>query len=122
MLLMSTAQTTRRAPRGSLLVLGLLLVLWLAWLAWWLLAPERNPDGQCEGLGFGCTLTPRSLAEFAAVIALAPLTALVLAVTAAVRAVRVGRGSPRSAWDFLVGALLVAAFLAWLVGTVAGSL
>lgn len=31
----------------------------------WLLAPDSLPAGQCSGLGFGCTLTPRDSIEFA---------------------------------------------------------
>lgn len=114
------ARTTR--PRGSLLVLATLVLLWVVWGAAWLVAPDRNPGGQCAGLGFGCTLTPQDLVAFAGIIAVAPLTVLVLAVTLVVRLVRIGRGSPRTVWDVVVGALILLAFGVWLTGTVAGAI
>jgi len=120
MLVMTTMSTTRR-PRGSLIVLGLLLALWAGWLLWWVAAPDRNPGGQCSGLGFGCTLTPHDFAVFAGVIVVAPLSALAIVVTLVVRAVRIGRGSPRTVWDVVLAMLLVGAGLLWLVGTVLGS-
>lgn len=122
MLGMSEANTPRRPSRGSLVVLVALVVLWLIWLGWFLLAPDRNPGGQCEGLGFGCTLTPQDLAEFAAVILLVPFTVLVIAVTGVVRLVRIGKGSPRSRWDLTLGGLLAAAVLMWIAGTVVGAI
>ena len=91
MLVMSTGNTPARSPRGSLAVLVGLLVLWLAWLGWFLLAPDRNADGRCAGLGFGCTLTPRDVAVFAGIILVAPLSVLVGVVTGVVRLVRVVR-------------------------------
>jgi hypothetical protein len=107
--------------RGSLFVLATLAVLWLCWLAWFLAAPDRNPGGQCEGLGFGCTPTPRDVASFAGLVGLAPLSVLVLGVTLLVRLVRTQRGSPRTVWDVLVGAALLAFGALWLAGTVAGA-
>jgi len=113
------ARSTR--PRGSLAVLAALLLLWVLWGAAWLVAPDRNPGGQCEGLGFGCTLTPHDTVAIAGVIVVAPLTVLVLVVTLVVRLVRIRRGSPRTVWDVVVGALLLLAFGVWLTGTVAGA-
>ena len=122
MLGMSTANTPRRAPRGSLTVLVGLLVLWSCWLVWLLLAPDRNADGRCEGLGFGCTPTPRDAAEFAGILVVAPLSLLVVVVTGVVRLVRISRGSPRTVWDLVLAALLAAAVGAWVAGSVAGAL
>lgn len=121
MLGMSEATTPRRTPRGSLAVLVALLVLWLSWLAWFLLAPDRNADGRCEGLGFGCTLTPHDAAVFAGIIVVAPMSLLVVAVTVVVRLVRITRGSPRTVWDLVLGALLAAAVVLWLTGSVSGA-
>lgn len=33
-----------------------------------LTAPDHNPSGQCEGIGFGCTLTPHDGTVFLAVL------------------------------------------------------
>ena len=120
----STAEAPTRSttPRGSLVVLATLVVLWVLWAAALLVAPDRNPDGQCEGLGFGCTLTAHDFTLILGIIALAPLTALVLAVTLVVRLVRISLGSPRTLWDVVVGALLLLAFGVWLTGTVAGAI
>jgi hypothetical protein len=122
MLGMRTANAPRRAPHGSLAVLVSLLVLWSCWLLWFVLAPDRNADGRCEGLGFGCTLTPRDAAEFAGILVVAPVSVLVLIVTGVVRLVRIRRGSPRTVWDLVLGMLLAAAVVAWVAGSVAGSL
>lgn len=118
---MTAPSRTTTSPRGSLIVLAVLTVVWLGWLTWFLSAPDRNPGGQCAGLGFGCTPTPRDVASFVGVIGLAPLSVLVLVVTLVVRLVRIRAGSRRTAWDVAVGALLVAAGALWLVGTVAGA-
>ncbi len=120
MLVMNTASGPR-APRGSLLVLAVLAAVWAAWGSWFALSPDRNPGGQCEGLGFGCTPTPRDLAAFVGLIGLAPVSVLALLVTLVVRLVRIGRGSRRTAWDVVVGALLLGAGGLWLAGTVAGA-
>lgn len=119
---MTSAAPSGRHPRGSLVVLTALGLLWAGWAAWFLTAPDANPGGQCEGLGFGCTLTPRDVATFVGLIGLAPLSVLVLVVTLVVRFVRVGRGSPRTVWDVVVGALLLGAGVLWVAGTVAGAL
>jgi len=119
---MSTPQPERRTPRGSLVVVASLVLVWLVWLAAYLVAPDTNPSGQCSGIGFGCTPDPQSSLGFVAVLALVPLTALVLLVTLVVRGVRIGRGSPRSAWDVVVGFVLLAMALVVVGGTVAGAL
>jgi len=119
---MTTTAETRRTPRGSLIVLLALAALWVAWGLWFTMAPDTNPGGQCSGLGFGCTLTPHDLAAFAAVIVVAPVSVLVVAVTLVVRIVRIRRGSPRTVWDVLLGALLLLAGVVWLIGTIVGSI
>lgn len=118
---MSTTAETRRTPRGSLIVLVALLAVWAAWGLWFALAPDSNPNGQCEGLGFGCTLTPRDFAAFAGAIVVAPVSVLVAVVTVGVRVVRIGRGSPRTVWDVVLGALLLGAGVLWVIGAVLGA-
>ena len=58
--------------RSRLSYVWALALLWalpaVAFSAWILTAPEHNPDGQCEGIGFGCTLTPHDGAVFMAMI------------------------------------------------------
>ena len=55
---MARLRITRRL-RPYLWALG---ILWLlpavAVLLGYLVLPKHNPSGQCEGIGFGCTLTP----------------------------------------------------------------
>lgn len=119
---MTTTAETRRSSRGSLIVLVILMALWAAWGLWFTMAPDTNPGGQCSGLGFGCTLTPHDFAAFAGAIVVAPLSVFVAAVTLVVRIVRIGRGSPRTAWDVLLGGLLLGAGVLWVVGSVIGSL
>lgn len=118
---MSTSTVPRAKPHGSVIVLTILSVLWLGWLAWYLASPDHNANGQCEGLGFGCTLTPRDLATFAGVIALAPLTGLVLFIAGSVRLVRVSGGSPRTVWDLVIWGLVVLAAAAVVAGSLRGA-
>jgi hypothetical protein len=91
------AMTTRTAPRRRpyLWTLG---VLWLlpALLVGlgWLVLPEDPPPGQCEGIGFGCTLSPADSVLLLGVLAAPALvTAGVagVAVIAVVQAVRARR-------------------------------
>lgn len=121
-MLVMTTMSTRPAPRGSLIVLIGLALLWAAWALWFVIAPDTNPGGQCSGLGFGCTLTPHDFAAFAGAIVVAPLSVLVAAVTMVVRIVRINRGSSRTVWDLLLGGLLLGAGVFWVLGTVVGSL
>lgn len=121
----TTAATTTSStgrPRGSLSVLVGLVVIWALWLLAYLFSPDHNADGRCEGLGWGCTLTPRQGVQFVGILAVAPLTVFVLAVSSVVRLVRISRGSPRTAWDVAVWCLLVAAALWWLFATVMGAI
>lgn len=119
---MTTTAETSRTPRGSLIVILVLATLWAAWALWFATAPTTNPGGQCEGLGFGCTLTPHDLAAFAGIIFLTPATFLVVALTLVVRATRIGRGSPRTVWDVLLAVLLVAVGVLFVIGNLSGSL
>ncbi|MFW5469587.1 hypothetical protein ACOCJ4_06020 [Knoellia sp. CPCC 206435] len=118
---MRTANASRRAPRGAPIVLAIVLVSWLVWLGWFVTAPDTNANGQCEGLFFGCRLTPHDSAAFVGSLVLLPLSLLVVAVTGVVRLVRVRRGSPRTVWDLVLGVLLAAAVVAWVVGSLAGA-
>lgn len=117
----TTAETRRTRPRGSLIVTVVLLTLWAAWGLWYLLAADTNPNGQCEGLGFGCTITPRDFATFVGLLALGPLTGLVLLITGSIRLLRVSQGSPRTVWDLLVWSVLVLFVALVIVGTVSGA-
>lgn len=57
------------------------MVITAAWLVGvfgliiaWLLAPDSLPEDQCNGLGFGCTLTPRDSIQFAGFFFALPVT------------------------------------------------
>jgi hypothetical protein len=59
-----------RRGRRAVLTLGVWLLLAIAcWGVAWVVAPDANAGGQCEGLGFGCTLTPKDALVFAAFLA-----------------------------------------------------
>ncbi|MFC7464941.1 hypothetical protein [Brachybacterium sp. GCM10030252] len=66
-------QSSRRRGLSVLLTLlawaVLLLVLYALGLA---IAPDENPDGRCEGIGFGCALTPRDTVVFVGLLLGAP--------------------------------------------------
>ena len=51
--------------------LGVAGILWVvpavALLVGYLTLPDYNASGQCEGIGFGCTLTPKDGVVFAAI-------------------------------------------------------
>ena len=77
--------------------LGLLWLLpALAVTIGYLVLPKRNPPGQCEGIGFGCTLTPADGVVFLGMLAAGPLVAAGL-VAVAVIAVVQGRRARRDA-------------------------
>lgn len=88
---MTRLRTTRRS-RPYLWALG---ILWLlpavAVLIGYLVLPKHNPPGQCEGIGFGCTLTPADT-----VVLLAIMAAPVLLVAGLVAAVVIGLVQSRS--------------------------
>lgn len=66
----------------------------------WLVLPKDLPPGQCEGIGFGCTLSPADTALLLGVLAGPTLATLgvvgvvVVAVVQAVRSKRLPRRSP----------------------------
>lgn len=113
---------TPRRTRGSLIVLGVLVVVWVIWAVVWLVSPDQNPGGQCAGIGWGCTLTPRQGMTFLAVLGLIPLTGLVLLITGAVRLLRIGNGSPRTWADVVVWLLLGAGVALFLLATFQGAI
>lgn len=77
--------THHRNLRPYAWALGLLWALpAVAFSTWILLAPDHNPDGQCEGIGFGCTLTPRDGATFLAMVSTPVLVFLGLVVCAVI--------------------------------------
>lgn len=66
---MATPQTPRhQRGRAALVVVGWLLAVVAVVAFAWVVAPDYNAGGQCEGLGFGCTLTPRDMVGFAALL------------------------------------------------------
>ncbi len=87
---MDTSRRLRLRP--YLWVLGLLWVLPAALVGVaWLVLPQDLPPGQCEGIGFGCTLSPADTAVLLAALAAGPLLALGVvgvAVVALVQAVQ----------------------------------
>ena len=57
-------------------------------LVCYLVLPEHNPNGECSGIGFGCTLTPKDMAAFLAISAYPILFALGAALMLLVAGVR----------------------------------
>lgn len=73
--------------RGAAVMLAWFLAVVVLWGLAVLLAPDHNASGQCEGIGFGCVLTPRDTVALAGLILGAPggiaaLVAGLLALTA----------------------------------------
>lgn len=65
-----TASPAPHRGRRAVATLGAWLLLAIAcWGVAWVVAPDANAGGQCEGLGFGCTLTPKDALTFAAFLA-----------------------------------------------------
>jgi hypothetical protein len=92
--------TNNRSRRPYVWALALLWALpAVAFSAWILTAPDHNPDGQCEGIGFGCTLTPHDGAVFLATLS-TPVLLLAGALTCLVIWVlqRRGGGAPERAY------------------------
>jgi len=88
----SDDRTSGFRARPYLVALGLLWILPAIVVGLLhLLLPDDNPSGQCEGLGFGCTLTPSDGVLFLGFLAapwligLGLLTCLVIAVLQARR-------------------------------------
>ncbi len=63
----------REAPSSTRAYWYVLAVLWLVpvllAVAGSLLLPDENANGQCEGIGFGCSLTPADTAPLLVVLA-----------------------------------------------------
>jgi hypothetical protein len=84
------APSSRTEPWGWLLALVGPAAVWAAtvWLAGMASSPEL-PEGQCGGIGWGCTLSPRDAIELygmmAAVVVVPVLTLVLLAVAAIAR-------------------------------------
>lgn len=61
---MSTSPVRPRGARAALTVLGVLAFVVFAAVLLWAVLPDHNADGQCEGIGWGCSLTPRDGVAF----------------------------------------------------------
>lgn len=70
---MSTDLRPRPTLRAQATVLGWLVLAGAFVCALWTLAPDHNPNGQCEGIGFGCTPTPRDSVLLVAAVVGVPL-------------------------------------------------
>ncbi len=79
-----------------------------------LLLPADPPPGQCEGIGFGCTLSPRDTAWFAAAyvgVAAVPIGTLTSVLAASLAPA--GRRWVASLWSIgAMGAVVVAVMVA----------
>lgn len=68
-------EVERRFVRSLAWMFGAVAVPWVLAVVAYGLAADSNPPGQCEGIGFGCTLTPRDSVLFAMVFLGVPITA-----------------------------------------------
>ncbi|AZU01172.1 hypothetical protein [Brevibacterium linens] len=68
------AKARRTASRAFMVITVAWLVGVFGLIIAWLLAPGSLPEGQCSGLGFGCTLTPRDSIQFAGFFSALPVT------------------------------------------------
>lgn len=57
----------------------------------YLVSPDHNANGQCSGIGFGCTLTPKDSVAFLAIFGYPIVFAVGVAVMFVVYAVRLHR-------------------------------
>ncbi|MCE1178748.1 MAG: hypothetical protein LWW86_06910 [Micrococcales bacterium] len=108
--------------RASLVHLGWLLLLVALWALAWAIAPDHNANGQCEGIGWGCTLTPRDGLLFAGLFIGTPVLAAALVAGLAAIMVLADRRVWRPLALGTVGTLIGMAFAltaAALVGVVA---
>jgi hypothetical protein len=87
-----TTRTSRTTGRPYVLLLGLIALAAAAYLLATGLAPDRNASGQCEGIGWGCTLTPRDTLLFLGFLGAIPALAIMLIVGCAVIATGIRRG------------------------------
>lgn len=68
------ATSHRASSRAFTVIAAAWLIGALGLFIAWLLAPDSLPDGQCSGLGFGCTLTARDSIAFASFFFALPVT------------------------------------------------
>jgi hypothetical protein len=54
------------------------------YLIWALTLPAHNPDGRCEGIGWGCTLPPRDAALLLGAFVGVPLVLVSMAIATAI--------------------------------------
>ncbi len=94
----TTVQEDDRQP--SLVWFGALLGPLLVWggLAWAIsaMAPDVNADGQCSGIGWGCSLTPADSITFVAMLGGLVVVPLVTIVTAWMTSRRRPEARPRT--------------------------
>ncbi len=84
----SSGRTGARSARLYWMVLGLLWGLpAVIGLVAWLALPDENASGQCEGIGFGCTPTPKDSVLLLAIVVV-PVMGLLGAVAVGLIAVR----------------------------------
>lgn len=100
-----------RGLRAGATVLAWILVPAALLLVVWFVSPDYNPSGQCEGLGFGCTLSPRDLIELAVVFCWPIALGVIFFGLCVVTAVEQHRWMPDSG-PFMIGT----------IGTVLGAL
>jgi hypothetical protein len=80
--------------RAVLWVVGVHVALVLVgWAGTYLLA-DQNADGQCEGLGFGCTMTPQDTARFAIMFLGVPALVVTLLISLVVIALKRNKNAP----------------------------
>ncbi|CAM3955912.1 hypothetical protein [Janibacter anophelis] len=96
-----------------------LLVAIIGWGVAWVVAPDANAGGQCEGLGFGCTLTPKDVLAFAAFLA-TPLAVGTLLIALFLVVVAVQRSWLPRLGGIALGTLAGACGLALTLGIAAG--
>jgi len=91
----STATPRRGRLRPVMTALGTVVgwhaAIAAAYLLWALTLPGHNPDGQCEGIGWGCTPPPRDLALLLGAFVGVPLSLVSTTLAAAIGAWMVRR-------------------------------
>jgi hypothetical protein len=110
--------------RAYLYVVAVLWVAPIAFLVWGVLfLPDENANGQCEGIGFGCTPTPSDSAELALTFLTPVLLIVGVVALLTLQRLRTRSSGFRAAWPVVqaaavvgavavVGGALVAAFAA----------
>ncbi|GGF30684.1 hypothetical protein GCM10010922_02100 [Microbacterium sorbitolivorans] len=103
---MSEVRDPHRTRTAYITLGALVLVALVAFVVMYALAPTENANGQCSGIGWGCTLTPRDTLVFLGMFV----------------------GIPALLGTLILGAVAIAAFvrwtplLGWLVGILAALL